>query len=77
MATPTNRTRAESQGRAAALTVRIDDEAAAALARDGFTTDWVEQYGEQVGLPENPYPGGALADAWRSGFMSTMASRRT
>ena len=75
MALSTDVARAESQGRAAALTVLLDDQQAASLASLGFTDEWRTGPGEDVELPDNPYAGGRLARAWREGFEAGMDTR--
>lgn len=75
MALQTDLARATSQGRAAALTVMLDDEQASSLAAMGFTDEWIEGPGADADLPDNPYAGGQLAQAWSRGFDEGMADR--
>lgn len=75
MALQTDLARARSQGRAAALTVMLDDEQASSLASMGFTDEWIEGPGEGADLPDNPYAGGRLAQAWTEGFNDGMDNR--
>lgn len=77
MAQSTDLARASSQGRAAALTVLLDDEQAASLRSMGFTREWIEGPGADLDLPDNPYSGGALAAAWTQGFNEAMDGRRS
>lgn len=75
MARQTDIVRATSQGRAAALTVLLDDEQTSSLRSMGFTEEWREGPGAEVKLPDNPYAGGDLADAWEDGFNDAMNNR--
>lgn len=75
MALQTDLARARSQGRAAALTVMLDDEQVASLASMGFTEEWIRGPGAQADLPDNPYAGGRLARAWADGFDDGMGNR--
>lgn len=75
MALSTDVARAESQGRAAALTVLLDDQQASTLASLGFTEEWRSGPGADADLPDNPYAGGRLARAWREGFDDGMDKR--
>lgn len=75
MALQTDLARATSQGRAAALTVMLDDEQASTLASMGFTDAWIEGPGADADLPDNPYAGGQLAQAWTDGFAAGMGDR--
>lgn len=75
MAHQTDMTRATSQGRAAALTVLLDDAQADSLRSMGFTREWLEGPGAGAEIPENPYAGGALAQAWEDGFVRGMQDR--
>lgn len=75
MALQTDLARATSQGRAAALTVMLDDEQASTLASMGFTDEWIEGPGADADLPDNPYAGGQLARAWADGFAAGMHDR--
>ncbi len=75
MALSTDVARAESQGRAAALTVLLDDQQSAALSSLGFGDEWREGPGADVELPDNPYAGGRLARAWQEGFEEGMDTR--
>lgn len=75
MALQTDLARATSQGRAAALTVMLDDEQVKSLASMGFTDEWIEGPGADADLPANPYAGGQLARAWASGFADGMDDR--
>ena len=77
MAQQTDIVRATSQGRAAALTVLLDDDQAASLRSMGFTREWIEGPGAGAELPDNPYAGGSLAAAWTQGFNDAMDSRRS
>lgn len=75
MALSTDIARARSQGGAAALTVRLDDRQASSLASQGFTDEWRDGDGADVELPDNPYMGGRLAQAWQEGFDEGMDGR--
>lgn len=75
MALQTDLARARSQGRAAALTVLLDDQQTSSLASMGFTDEWREGPGAGASLPDNPYAGGTLADAWQEGFEDGMDKR--
>ncbi len=75
MALQTDVVRATSQGRASALTVMLDDEQASSLASMGFTDEWIEGPGSGAELPDNPYAGGRLAEAWAKGFSDGMDNR--
>ncbi len=75
MALSTDVARAESQGRAAALTVLLDDQQSATLSSLGFTEEWREGPGADAELPDNPYAGGRLARAWQEGFEAGMDTR--
>lgn len=74
MALSTDKVRARSQGSAAALTVLLDDEQAASLQSLGYE-EWRSGPGKDVELPDNPYVGGTLADAWQEGFDEGMDGR--
>lgn len=75
MALSTDVARAQSQGRAAALTVLLDDQQSSTLASQGYTEEWREGAGADVELPDNPYAGGSLARAWQEGFDEGMDKR--
>ena len=75
MAMSTDVARAQSQGRAAALTVLLDDQQSSTLASLGFTAEWREGPGADADLPDNPYAGGTLAQAWQEGFEDGMDKR--
>lgn len=75
MALSTDVARAESQGRAAALTVLLDDQQSSTLSSLGFTQEWREGPGADAELPDNPYAGGRLARAWQEGFEAGMDTR--
>lgn len=75
MALSTDVARARSQGRAAALTVLLDDKQSATLASQGFTQGWRDGPGADAELPDNPYAGGRLARAWQDGFDEGMDKR--
>lgn len=75
MALQTDLARATSQGRAAALTVMLDDEQVSSLASMGFTDEWIKGPGADADLPDNPYAGGQLARAWARGFADGMDDR--
>lgn len=75
MALQTDLARARSQGRAAALTVLLDDQQTSSLASMGFTAEWRDGPGADASLPDNPYAGGTLAEAWQEGFEQGMDKR--